>query len=80
MGHPKGCPGLLQRGDEIMCSSAETQVMLMMTMQTINICGVIYIASKIFRFISIVAKYLLREIERNGQDSDYCKKENLEEL
>ena len=47
-----------------MYNSAETQVMLMMTMQTINVCGIIYIGSKIFRFISIVAKHLLCEIEK----------------
>jgi len=47
-----------------MCGSAETQVMLLFTMQTINICGVVYIASKVFGFIRIVAKYMLREIEK----------------
>lgn len=63
-----------------MCSSAETQVMLMMTMQIINICGVVYIASKIFSFISIVTKYLLREVERSGSGTDCCNKEKLGEL
>lgn len=36
----------------------------LMTMQTINICGVVYIGSKIFHFISVVIKFILREIEK----------------
>ena len=45
--------------------SSEVQVMTLMTMQTINICGVVYIGSKIFHLISVVIKFILREMEKH---------------
>lgn len=48
-----------------MCSG-EVQVMMIMTMMTINICGVVYIGSKLVHFIIMLAKYLMHEIEKTN--------------